>query len=240
MKKAFPTYFGGKEASGVFQTIINKIRPHSVFIEAFGGNYTVSRKLNNKAFKIVNDIAKNTFSQYPENVNNWAFTNYDYQTICDITLLNGKMIPNFKPCIYFDPPYLLESRKSQQLVYEHEMTVQDHEVFLDYATRLKNKADILISCYPNELYKDTLADWWMIEYQGHDRYSKTTEWLFMNYDPEKITELHDISYYGKDNTDRQRIKRMIENTLRKTQELDPIIQNFYVASVAQKFYNGSN
>lgn len=35
--KPFETYFGGKAGSGTYQTIINQIPPHRVYIEPFVG-----------------------------------------------------------------------------------------------------------------------------------------------------------------------------------------------------------
>ena len=221
MKKAFKTYFGGKESPGVYQTIINHIRPHRFFAEPFGGNYTVSRMICEGAAKYINDADPEVFRHYPASCAPWIFMNWDYKPFCD-GFLKG---PCGHKVIYFDPPYPLLSRKSSRKVYRYEMTDQQHEEFLHYAGSIKDKADILISTYPNDLYKEKLSDWYHIEFNGCDRHGKTTEWLFMNYDRTEIVELHDSQYYGEGCTERQRIARHIKNTVRKIQDHpDPIIR----------------
>ena len=230
MKPPFQTYFGGKGSSGVYQTIINTIRPHDLFVEPYGGNYTISRQLNNKALKWVNDLAEKTYSMYPvEHPGNWIFTNMDalkqmQLILCQLTPIFDK----FRKVIYLDPPYPLSSRKQQAEVYDIELTDQDHIALLNFVISQQKKADFIISTYPNEIYSAMLADWWKIEYDGCDRHGKTTEWLFLNYDPKAIIELHDISYYGCSYTERQRIKRSTKNTIDKIMRIDPIIQNHII------------
>lgn len=227
MNKPFKTYFGGKEASGVYQTIINHIRPHDIFIEAFGGNYTISRKTNHEAFKFIGEIDPEVYRQYPKN---WAYGDFlkgfSYQETVKHAFDYVSHLPGmFKFCIYFDPPYPLDSRKDNRPRYGHELTGADHVAFLSYAGSIRDKADILISTYPNDLYKETLKEWFLVVFDGCDRHGKTTEWLFMNYDPKAITELHDSSYYGKNFTERQKIKRHIKNTVAKIRDHpDPIIK----------------
>lgn len=222
MNKPFETYYGGKEASGVYQTIINHIRPHDVFCEPFGGNYTLSRKMRGGALKLVNDVDFEVYMKYPHrNSDRILFYGHDYRHF----LKEFGIGRPGKTVIYFDPPYPLSSRKAARNVYKHEMTDQQHEEFLDYAGSIKSRADILISTYPNAMYEEKLKDWYHVEFSGCDRQGKTTEWLFMNYNPAEITELHDARFYGKNNTERQRIRRQIQNTLRKIKEHpDPIVR----------------
>lgn len=51
---------------------------------------------------------------------------------------------------YLDPPYLPETRKEKQS-YEYEMSVKDHEELIDILLNVKGK--VMLSGYPNELYK---------------------------------------------------------------------------------------
>lgn len=224
MKKAFDTYFGGKEASGVYQKIINHIRPHRVFAEPFGGNYAISRMINNNAdVKAINDLDPGVYSRYPESTGKIRFRNKDYRGFCDDILA----VYGTWPCVfYFDPPYPLESIKSSRAVYPFTMSDNEHDEFLKYAISIKGKADVLISTFPNEMYKAGLTDWHLVEYDGWSHKGKTTEWLFLNYDPAEITELHDARYYGRDFKERQRIARQINNMVRKIRyHPDPIIRN---------------
>ena len=41
--EGYPSYFGGKNGSGVYQTIINQIPKHSVYCELFLGRGTIMR-----------------------------------------------------------------------------------------------------------------------------------------------------------------------------------------------------
>ena len=225
MKKPFKTYFGGKESNGVYQTIINHIRPHDVFVEPFGGNFTVSRYLRN-SIKAINDINFNVYSNYlllDKKLDEYCFFNEDYKDFLK-NLFELLSLFSQIPCIYFDPPYPLGSRKSSRKVYKHEMTDNDHLEFLAFCNSIKGNCDILISTYPNEMYKKHLKGWYLVEFDGMDRHGKTTEWLFMNYDPEKITELHDARYFGKNANERQFNKRTIKNAVEKLNRLHPILK----------------
>jgi DNA adenine methylase len=230
MDKAFKTYFGGKEASGVYQTIINHIRPHKEFYEPFGGNFAISRKIKKGATKIVNDLCKETFEQYlilkeKKGFEDFEFYNLDYKSL----LLNRKLTKEI--VIYFDPPYPLDSRKSNRKVYKHEMTDLEHLEFLFFVGQHKSKCDILISTYPNDIYLENLKDWYRVEFYGCDRQGKTIEWLFLNYNPDEIKELHDFNYFGNDNIERQKIKRVLENNIRKFKNMNPILRSEYFKTI---------
>lgn len=58
---------------------------------------------------------------------------------------------------YLDPPYVPETRASTD-VYDHEMTVKDHEEMLDAVLQVRN-ARIVLSGYRNDLYDGRLKDW---------------------------------------------------------------------------------
>lgn len=57
---------------------------------------------------------------------------------------------------YCDPPYLPETRTSPD-AYAHEMTTDEHDVFLVAAKACKGK--VMISGYPSDLYELHLAGW---------------------------------------------------------------------------------
>jgi DNA adenine methylase len=58
--------------------------------------------------------------------------------------------------IYLDPPYLPETR-IRKSDYQHEMTTEDHERFLDAI--VASNAMIAVSGYPSDLYTDKLRGW---------------------------------------------------------------------------------
>ena len=82
--------------------------------------------------------------------------------------------------LYLDPPYPLVLRERN--LYKHEMADARHEELLRVA--LQSKAQIVLSSYDNELYNETLKDWYTAEkrtiaQQGLQR----TEKIYMNYQP---------------------------------------------------------
>jgi DNA adenine methylase len=225
--KPFKTYFGGKESAGTYQTIINHIRPFEVLYEPFGGNYAISRRIKKTGIKFVNDIDPAVFKKYKK-IPGFVFENMDYREFLDTYYkTNGIQ----KQCIYFDPPYLLSSRKHKKNVYNFEMDEPGHIEFLNYVISKNFNCDVLISCYPNELYSKYLKGWYKVEFESQTRHGKATEWLFMNYDPKTITELHDFYYYGGDFTERQKIKRIMNNNVRKFKEMNPIFRNEYLKRI---------
>lgn len=73
----------------------------------------------------------------------------------------AKLIPKFaerRIMMYFDPPWMLDTRSRGEECYEFEMDVPQHEEFLRAVTS-QNRAFILISGRKNELYQDMLAKW---------------------------------------------------------------------------------
>lgn len=57
---------------------------------------------------------------------------------------------------YLDPPYLHETRNTNQDAYEHEMSVEDHVELLELIAELasQEKGDFIVSGYESDLYSD--------------------------------------------------------------------------------------
>lgn len=94
-------------------------------------------------------------------------------------------------CIYWDPPYLKETRKTFK-DYAHEMTSEQHQNILDFVTSCKSK--IIISSYPYSMYEEALEPngFHKIELEtysrgakqmGDDYDSDRTECIWLNYKP---------------------------------------------------------
>lgn len=80
---------------------------------------------------------------------------------------------------YWDPPYLLSTRRAKQ--YRHEMTENDHEELLERA--LESKAKIMISGYESEMYNDYLRGWNKTCFTSCAEHNGSrTEVIWMNYD----------------------------------------------------------
>ena len=83
--------------------------------------------------------------------------------------------------VYADPPYPKEVRTTNN-VYQHEMTDEEHVIFLEVIT--KSPADVVISSYENSLYDEYLRDWYKVldkkkKLAGHG--SVRQETIYMNY-----------------------------------------------------------
>ena len=87
--------------------------------------------------------------------------------------------------IYCDPPYYPDTRTSPD-VYDHEMTPQQHEEFLEAVLSVKD-AFVAVSGYHCGLYDRLLKDWKVAEKEvanhasGTKSKRKMTEVLWMNY-----------------------------------------------------------
>ncbi len=61
-----------------------------------------------------------------------------------------------KTLFYIDPPYVSSTRSTLDM-YQHEMTDEDHRRMLDTITACKGA--VMLSGYPNRLYKEALSNW---------------------------------------------------------------------------------
>ena len=121
--------------------------------------------------------------------------------------------------VYLDPPYLMETRRSQRPLYQYEYTDADHERLLDCILDLD--CYVMISGYWSEMYADRLSGWRTITFASQTRGGTTaTEWLWLNY-PEPDA-LHDYRYLGEDYRERERIKRKKTRWVNKLRRMDPL------------------
>jgi DNA adenine methylase len=204
-------YNGGKNADGVYQTIINQFPPHTTYIELFGGSGAIIKNKRpakeNYLLEIDRDVVKGFHTG--------CFKLHNYDTI-NVNALN--FVLNYQHCklyddpfktlIYADPPYLMSSRRSQKPLYKYEWTKEMHEQFLGWA--VKSMSMLVISAYRNELYDTILSRWRRVDYNAGIRTGeKVVESLYINYPvPDK---LHEYTYLGKNFRERERIQRMIRN-----------------------------
>lgn len=230
----YRTYYGGKNGSGVFQQIINCIRPHDIYLELFLGNGSVFRHKKPAQQNIVCDLSKTVYQ-------NWLAANIDKTNLynCDaITfLLTYEFDPSKKYCIYLDPPYPIHSRKEKREHYECELEDWQHEALLMIIQKLPKNVDVIISTYENEIYGYYLKDWNLIKYSARTRTYTATEFLYMNYKPDG--KLHQYDFLGNDFTDRQRIKRKIEREVLKLQKLPDTERNAIIEAVLKLQSNGT-
>lgn len=200
------SYFGSKAASGLFQNIIALMPPHDTYIETHLGGGAIMKRKPPAVTNIGIDMHPKALSDFKCNypvqlVNECAhcfLTNYTY---------TGSEL------IYSDPPYLIETRKSQRR-YRFDYTDKDHIELLEILKSLPCR--VILSGYPSSLYDKYLNNWNSIELQVMSHGGPRTEKLWYNY---KVDRIHWATYAGKDFTDRQRIKRKAQRWGKRYQEM---------------------
>ena len=153
---------------------------------------------NGSSFQFTPNVVRNSMSQ---NVSKWLgrypMVERTVQRLKMAQVLNtdGVHLIKKSACedtmVFADPPYPKEVRTAQD-VYQHEMTDEQHVVFLE--TVIKSPADIMISSYENSLYDEYLLsrdDWYKVldkkkKLAGHG--SVRQEVLYMNYHPNDVDQ----------------------------------------------------
>jgi len=176
------TYFGGKAAPGVPQTLASWIPHHQIYLEAFLGHAALMLHKRPALINIGIDLnshallhSRTAISQLnipPQHQFSFARANA-------ITVLEAHhLTPDW--FIFCDPPYPLETRTSNHR-YQNDLTTPDHERLLSALT--KSHAKILLTSIWNTLYADTLRGWYVRQYQNQTHAGITTETAWMNYQP---------------------------------------------------------
>jgi DNA adenine methylase len=109
------TYPGGKSGAGVYQQIINQIPPHRIYVEPFLGGGAILRYKKPAEISIgadVNPMLQPIWSNY-------SLPGFTYLTTDAVTYLCSTEFPD-DTFIYCDPPYLMETRSTQQQIYMFE------------------------------------------------------------------------------------------------------------------------
>ena len=215
-------YDGSKNGSGVYQTIINLIPPHKIYIEPFLGSGAVMR------FKLPAEV--NIGIEKDEAV----IRKFWSRPIAPYIILKDDAISwlSYNPVapgtfIYLDPPYPISSRRSGNKIYRKELTDNDHRELLQIIRGLK--CNVLISTYENPIYKEYLKDWHLVKYKAVTQKGTATEFLYMNYSPPEV--LHDYSFVGSNFTQRQRIKRKISRHIERLERLPAHERNAILTAI---------
>lgn len=213
-------YPGGKDGAGTYQTIINQIPPHRVYLEPFLGGGAVFRRLARAPVSIGLDLDPEVSSRHKATLadvgslvalpkGRWVGVG------CALDFLE-RVAPRLdRNCfVYLDPPYLASVRKRQAPIYRYEFAeVEQHERLLAVVQSLR--ANVALSGYWSRLYDRELSGWRRLDFESSTRAGLATESLWCNYPEPK--ELHDYRFLGTDRTDRQRIKRKKERFIGKLQ-----------------------
>jgi DNA adenine methylase len=199
MKKPFITYNGGKAGNGTYQNIINHIPKCDLFIDAMVGNGGIFFNLNLPCFTVINDYDRSVIDKY----NYVGHSNIISENLDVLDLIDKYDYTDKLKCIYIDPPYLMETRKSKRALYQYEWSENQHVQLLAKAINIKSNC--IISHYPCDLYNSALKDWNTFDFQSNTRNGMATERIYMNYPKPMV--LQDYRYLGYNSLDRQRIKR---------------------------------
>ncbi len=210
------TWPGGKNGCGAYQRIINHMPPHDTFIEAFCGSGAVIRNKRPAKRNIAIDPDQEALNlaaklhPKPETVE-W----YRKSAFTLLDTVGFRILAEHSTLVYFDPPYLPETRKGGDL-YAFELTEADHIRLLDFA--VKTEAMVMISGYRSDLYDEHLSGWTRIDYRTQTRRGMVDESLWMNFPVP--TRLHDYSYLGDNFRERERIKRKKARFRAKFEKMD--------------------
>lgn len=219
-------YPGGKNGAGTYQTIINQMPPHAVYVEAFLGSGAILRhKLPAPEANIGIDVDANALA---------LFQSHCDGAIPKLKLENANALEylaswHFEPSvlIYLDPPYLMATRRTKRPLYRHEMhTEAEHRQLLEIAKRLD--CMVMVSGYQSDLYAALLKGWRVVTYQSQTRGGKPAlEYLWMNY--QEPMALHDYRYLGQNYRERERIKRQ-QTRWRERLKRMPALERYAILS----------
>lgn len=212
------SYPGAKAGSGVYQTLINQMPPHRVYVEPFLGSGAVMRRKRPAAMNIGCDLAAEVVALSADHVErgDWVL-----RGAAADSAENGDGISQFMffcrdgigylrlacplrdALVYCDPPYLWSTRRQHRRMYRYEMSRYQHAELVDVCRRLPCK--VMVSGYRSELYDRALSGWRRVEFTVRTHAGPATECLWMNY-PEPDA-LHDYRYLGRNFRERERIRR---------------------------------
>jgi len=225
-KKIVPldNYPGRKAATGAWQKIISEIPKCDLFIDAMCGSGYIASIVTG-CRRIVNDKNKSIIDKIGFTAAGIEFRNVDYQCIIDeYGYYRGAVI-------YFDPPYLMETRKGKRKLYKYEWSLADHNRFLEAVQAIK--IPVLISHYPCKLYDQALKKWRKITYKTMTRAGQREESLYMNFPPPVLLQCY--KHIGEGFTDRQRIKRKVDRLINRLNNEDPKERAAILSSVIDNF-----
>lgn len=189
-RKGYP---GSKAGSGVYQTLINLMPPHRVYIEAFLGGGAVMRYKRVASTNIGIDADTQALASFSEDaggsIPNLQLIKGDAVELLASSPISGDTL------VYLDPPYLLSTRSTKRRIYKHEMlTVKEHTKLLSVIKSLD--CMVMISGYWSSLYVAKLANWRTVSFQAITRSGKmATEWVWLNFPEQDL--LHDYRYLGQ-------------------------------------------
>lgn len=213
-------YPGGK--GGVYQRLINLMPPHEVYMETHLGGGAVMRYKRPAMRNIGIELD-------PKTIQRWN----NYNAI-DIELIQADAVAYLKnyhfrgnELIYCDPPYLRETRKKDKALYKYEYTYKQHIELLKVIKSLP--CMVMISGYKSPLYAESLEGWNTYSFEAACHHGTATEYIWMNY-PSPV-ELHDYRYLGDTFRERERLKKISENMIRRFRTMPVLERRVLLAAI---------
>lgn len=191
-------YFGSKSIQGLYHNIIAMMPPHETYIETHLGGGTIMKKKPSAQRNIGIDRDSEAIASFACNYPVELYSECAHHFLSNFTFTG-------KELIYCDPPYLIETRRSDRR-YRFDYTDADHVELLKLLKSLPCK--IILSGYPSSLYDEYLNDWNQIELQVMSHSGPRTEKIWHNY---KVDRVFWPTYAGRNFTHRQTIKRKAQS-----------------------------
>lgn len=209
------TYFGGKGGEGVYQTLINEIPPHLVYVEGCLGGGAIMRHKLPAAVSVGIDLDGIALGEFGREfgvlpglslVNacclDWLAEHFADR---DVLVLGGQRVPAGLVFVYLDPPYPHHTRKSDKR-YRVDADAAFHSRMLGLVTALRCR--VMVSSYPNAGYRRTLQRWRTFTFEARTRRGWATEQIWMNY---PAGPLHDCRFLGGNKRQREVVRRRRRN-----------------------------
>ncbi len=216
-------YPGHKKRDGVYHKIINEIPSCDIYRELFAGSAAIASllkipeaqiHLNEKDVKVFQDLR-------------FAFPSNIVTNDCAISVIkNLPSKPQRKEVVFLDPPYRHKTRPQNTLIYDCEMSDDDHEQLLMAVLEKSPAYNFIIQHPEDEMYNDFLKGWRKTPIKMRYHRKTQIEILYTNY--EKPTALQDYSCLGDNRHDRQRIKRKGDRLVAKMLELPAVERNYVI------------
>lgn len=214
------SYPGGKAGAGVYQTIINQMPPHRVYIEPFVGGAAILNRKRPAQVNIACDLD-------PAAADNIDCPGAEFHRTCAIDYL-GRYPFQGDELVYLDPPYVRAVRSTTRDLYKYEMGDIDHVMLIGVIERLP--CPVMISGYASDLYDQALSSWRRITFTGQTRGGPREEVLWMNF-PEPTT-LHDYRYLGRNRRERERIGRKVKRQVERFRRMDTLERRAILSALA--------
>ena len=197
------SYPGGKAGGGAYQTIINQIPPHKIYVEGCLGGGAIMRYKRPGEVSYAFELDLAAIEAFDCAVPGLEILQED---VLKALWRQTHRLDDAATMLYLDPPYVMATRKGGAL-YKFEWTDEQHQSMLAAVQHLPCR--VVISGYWSEMYAEALKDWRAISFWAVTRSGKMAEeWLWMNY-PDPV-QLHDYRYLGARRGPRQAKKRKAE------------------------------